>query len=219
TVKNQAIVVESGSTTNGSTNPGQIELVSLAAPGTTTLTALQPVQITELVVPSPNPGLGNIGGIPNAFAPQATLTAAAGSPPLAGVRIFGRGFLSGSPQVRLDSVDITAPPAVGGAVNVVSDREVDVTIPSSFLLVPHRYALDVVVAGCAPSNATDFNVIKTVPMSPCTAAPASPRSGAFADQIKNNPLFSPIAVVPNNGCNSISIIDINPADVTPPPGG
>jgi len=218
-VTNQAIVVESGSTTTGSTNPGQIELVSLAAPGTTTLTALQPVQITELVVPSPNPGLGNIGGIPFAFAPQATLTATAGSPPLAGVRIFGRGFLSGSPQVRLDSVDITAPPAVGGAVNVVSDREVDVTIPSSFLLVPHRFALDVVVAGGAPSNATDFIVIKAVPISPCTAGPASPSSVAIADQIKNNPLFSPIAVVTNNGCNSISIIDINPADVTPPPGG
>ena len=40
-----------------------------------------------------------------------------------------------------------------------------------------------------------------------------PTSVAIADQLANGP-FSPIAVVSNNGCNSISIIDINPANAT-----
>jgi DNA-binding beta-propeller fold protein YncE len=215
-VTNQAIVVESGSTTTGSTNPGQIELVSLAAPGTTTTTALQPTQITDLVVPSPNPGPGNIGGIPNAFAPQATLTSPAA---LAGVQIFGRGFVQNATQVRLDGVDITTQGGVANVPTASNGREVDVTIPAFFLSLPHRFALDVVVAGGPPSNATDFIVIKEVALGACSAGPASPSSVAIADQIKNNPFFSPIAVVTNSGCNNVSIIDINPADVTPPPGG
>jgi DNA-binding beta-propeller fold protein YncE len=199
-VTNQAIVVESG---NGTATPGQIELINLGT--------FKPAEITDLVVPSPNPGPGIIGGIPNAFVPQATLTSAS---PLSGVRIFGSGFVSGSTQVRLDGVDITTQ---GGTVNVPASgggREVDVTIPAFFLSLPHRFALDVVVAGGQPSNATDFIVIKSVDMSKaCTTAAATPSSVAIADQLRNGP-FSPIAVVTNSGCNNISIIDINPASPT-----
>jgi DNA-binding beta-propeller fold protein YncE len=201
---NQAIVVESG---NGSATPGQIEMFSLAAAGVSPANALQPTQITEVIVPSPNPGPGIIGGIPNALVPQATLTSASA---LSGVRIFGAGFVSGSTQVRLDGVDITTQ---GGVVTFISSREVDATIPASFLKLPHRYALDAVVAGGAPSNSTDFIVVKAVDMSPaCNPAPpiSTPSSVAIADQIKNGP-FSPIAVVTNSQCNNISMIDINPA--------
>jgi DNA-binding beta-propeller fold protein YncE len=218
-VTNQAIVVESG---NGAATPGQIELIDLKAAGIPSNSALQPLQITDLVVPSPNPGPGIIGGIPNAFVPQATLTSTSTSPPLSGVRIFGSGFLSTGLQVRLDGTDITTVGG-GGAVNVVSNREVDVTIPASFLLTPHRFALDVNVPGGQPSNATDFIVIKSVDLSAACATPtlttgATPSSVAIVDQIKNQ-LFSPIAVVTNTGCNNIGIIDINPNDTNPPPGG
>src|SRR5260370_13556937 len=49
----------------------------------------------------------------------------------------------------------------------------------------------------------------------CDATP--PGSVAIADQLAEGP-FSPIAVVTNSGCNSISVIDINPAHLSPPPG-
>src|SRR5205807_9058241 len=83
---------------------------------------------------------------------------------------------------------------------------------------PHRYALDV-VSGGVQSNATDFMVIQAVNMSTvCTDASGNPvntqpSSVAIADQLKNGP-FSPIAVVTNMGCNSISTIDIYPASPT-----
>jgi DNA-binding beta-propeller fold protein YncE len=188
---NQAFIVQSGT--------GGIQVISLSA-------SIKPAEITELVVPSPNPGPGVIGGIPNASVPQATLTSTA---PLAGVQIFGSGFVSGSTQVRLDGVDITT--QTGGVVSVPAGsngREVDVTIPASFLSLPHHYALDVVVSGGTPTNAVDFIVVKAVDMTVACAAP-TPSSVAIADQSPNG-LFSSIAVVTNSGCNSISTIDINP---------
>src|SRR6266446_4293656 len=193
---NQAFVVESGSTTAGSTSNGQIEVINLGA--------FKPAEITEIVVPSPNPGPGVIGGIPNASVPQAALTSATD---LAGLQIFGSGFIAGA-QVRLDGTPIPS-----GNVQVVSDREIIATIPASFLSLPHKFALDVVSNG-VQSNASDFFVVKSVDMSvACTTGPAIPSSVAIADQLKNGP-FSPIAVVTNSGCNNVSTIDLNPASPT-----
>jgi DNA-binding beta-propeller fold protein YncE len=192
---NQALIVQSGT--------GGIQLINLS-------TSIKPTEITELVVPSPNPGPGVIGGVPNALVPQATLTSGT---PLAGVQIFGSGFVSGNTQVRLDGVDITTQP--GGAVSVPpssNGREVDVTIPAFFLSLPHHFALDVVVSGGLSSNAVDFIVIKAVNMTAACATP-TPSSVAIADQLANGP-FSPIAVVTNSGCNNISTIDINPSSAT-----
>jgi DNA-binding beta-propeller fold protein YncE len=190
-VTNQAFVVQSGS--------GLIQIVSLNS-------TPKPTEISEVVVPSPTPGPGNIGGIPNTFVPQATLTS---SNDLAGVKIFGTGFSGSSTQVLLDSVDITSQP--NGTVNVISNREIDVTIPHSFLSMPHHYALEVVSGGFT-SNPVDFIVVKAVDMKAACATP-NPTSVAIADQLKNL-AFSPIAVVTNTGCNSISMIDINPASPT-----
>src|SRR5712692_6900083 len=199
-VTNQAFVVESGNTPATPPNPGQIEVINLGA--------LKATQITEVVVPSPNPGPGIIGGIPNALVPQATLTSTTA---LSGVQIFGSGFVSGSTQVLLDNTDITSQP--GGSVNVVSNREVDVTIPALFLSTPHRFALSVVSNG-VQSNATDFIVIKAVNMTvACTPGPPTPSSVAIADQLAGGP-FSPIALVTNSGCNNLSTIDINPSSAT-----
>jgi DNA-binding beta-propeller fold protein YncE len=206
---NQAFVLESGS---GPQQAGQVEIINLGpSPGNT----LKSTQIAELVVPSATPGPGVIGGVPNALVPQATLTS---TQALAGVQIFGSGFASGA-QVRLDSVDIATK---GGTINNISanGREMDITIPAFFLSAPHHYSLDVISNG-VPSNATEFIVIQAVDMSkicfdsstPPQPVNTMPSAVVIADQLANGP-FSPIAVVSNSGCNSISILDINPASAT-----
>jgi DNA-binding beta-propeller fold protein YncE len=186
---NQAFIVMSGSS--------QIDIVNLGS--------LKAAQISEILVPSPMPGPGVIGGIPGANVPNGTLTSASD---LAGVQIFGSGF-DASTQVRLDG---TAIPSTD--VQFVSSRELIATIPASpYLSFPHRFALDVVNGSQVQSNATDFFVIQAVALSSaCSTGPAQPSSVAIADQLVNGP-FSPIAVVTNNGCNNISVIDINPADI------
>jgi len=193
-VTNQAFVVESGS--------GGIQIVALGPPPPSA-NALKPTQITEVVVPSPTPGPGVIGGIPKASVPQGTLTS---TTDLAGVQIFGSGFVAGA-QVRLDGTAIPA----GNVLVDPSGRKITATIPASFLSAPHHYALDVISGSPASqSNPTDFIVVKAVNMNvSCTSGSATPSSVAIADQLANGP-FSPIAVVTNSGCNSISTIDINP---------
>jgi DNA-binding beta-propeller fold protein YncE len=196
---NQAFIVQSGSSV--------IQIVDLTAPPVTSPSnIMKPVEITQVVVPSPNPGPGVIGGIPNALVPQATLTS---TNDLAGVQIFGSGFVSGLTQVLLDNKDITSQPLA--SVNVISDREVDITIPKFFLSLPHDYALQV-VSNNVTSNATDFIVIKAVDMTVACATP-TPSSVAIADQLANGP-FSPLAFVTNSGCNSLSTIDVNPTSTT-----
>jgi DNA-binding beta-propeller fold protein YncE len=215
---NQAIVVMSGSST--------IELIDLGPVKNPGGNDIKPVEITEVVVPSPTPGPGVIGGVPGALVPNATLTSASN---LTGVKIFGAGFGAAgnsNVQVRLDGISINgnALCPAGGCVTVVSDREVDVTIPTTIptadpnnpirvLGMPHKFALDVVSNG-VQSNASDFYVIQAVDLSKVCSSTTSPApsSVAIADQIANGP-YSPIAIVSNNGCNSISVIDINPSTV------
>jgi hypothetical protein len=210
---NQAFVVKSGS--------GTIDIVDLGS--VFTATPIKSAHINELIVPSsppsictqPSPGNPIVSGIPNTVFPQGTLTS---TTDLCGVQIFGSGFLSGgsgTTQVRLDGVSL--PPA---NVTVVSPRQLTITIPAvPFLATPHKYAVDVLTSGGsgpnAQSNATDFYVVQAVDMSSiCTGTNGNPTntqpsSVAIADQLANGP-FSPIAVVSNTGCNSISVIDINP---------
>jgi DNA-binding beta-propeller fold protein YncE len=189
---NQAFIVQSGT--------GGIQIINLSStPGN----APKSTEVTEVVVPSPSPGPGVIGGIPNALVPQGTLTSTSD---LAGVQILGSGFVSGA-QVRLDGSPI---PSANVAVDP-SGRIIIATIPAAFLSVPHTYALDV-ISGGVQSNATDFIVIKAVDMTAACATP-TPSSVAIADQLANGP-FSPIALVTNSGCNSLSTIDINPSSAT-----
>jgi DNA-binding beta-propeller fold protein YncE len=208
---NQAFVLEAGS---GPQQAGQIEIINLGPAASNTLKS---TQITELVVPSPTPGPGIIGGVPNALVPQATLTS---TQPLVGVQIFGAGFAAGA-QVRLDSIDITTTNPPGTIDKIAPNgREMDVTIPASFLSAPHHYSVDVISNG-VPSNSTEFIVIQAVDMSklcfdsstPPQPLNTMPSAVVIADQLANGP-FSPIAVVSNSGCNSISMIDINPANAT-----
>lgn len=196
---NQAFVVMSGSS--------QIDIIDLgpckasnACPNP--FNSLKPAQISEIVVPSPNPVFGVVGGIPGATVPQGTLTS---TTDLSGVEVFGSGFDSAT-QVRLDG---TAIPSAN--VTAVNSRQLTVTIPASYLSFPHRYALDVVNGSGVQSNATDFFVIQAVDLSQVCASSGGtePSSVAIADQLANGP-FSPIAVVTNSGCNNISVVDINP---------
>jgi hypothetical protein len=193
---NQAFVLLSG--------VGVIQVFNLGPTPGPSGNALKPVQISEILVPSPNPGIGVIGGIPNATVPQGTLTS---KTDLSGVQIFGSGFDAGT-QVRLDGTAIPA-----GNVQFVSSRQLTATIPAAKLSFPHRYALDAVNGSGIQSNATDFFVIQAVDMTPvCTPTVANtqhPSSVAIADQLVNGP-FSPVAVVTNSGCNNISVVDINP---------
>ena len=198
---NQAFVVQSGT--------GAIQIVSLS---TSSLNAPQPTEITQVVVPSPVAGPAAIGGIPNAFVPQATLTS---SSDLAGVQILGSGFVAGTgaTQVLLDGTPIP----VGNVLVDSSLRKITATIPAvPFLSMPHHYALQVAVNGGTPSNAVDFIVIKAIDMTVACATP-SPSSVAIADELAGQP-YSPIAVVTNSGCNSISVIDIDPDHLNAAPG-
>ena len=200
---NQAFVVQSGS--------GTIQIVNLNPyPGTsppvgTPYSLFKPTQIDEIQVATVSGAL--IGGIAGSLMPQGTLTS---SSDLAHVKVFGAGFNS-STQVRLDG---TAFASAGlGNFTLVSDRELDVTIPAAFLSAPHRYALDgvSVVNGTAyQSNATDFFVVLAVDMkTACSGGNPLPNSVAIADQLPGQN-FAPIAVVSNSGCNNISKIDIAP---------
>jgi DNA-binding beta-propeller fold protein YncE len=203
---NQAFVAMSGS--------NEIRVIPLAGASSTTM---KPVQITELQVPTVAGAL--IGGISGALMPQGTLTSTSA---LSGVQIFGSGFTgSGSTCTTQVLLDGTALPA--GNCTFVNSRTLNVTIPASFLSIPHRYAVTV-SNGSGTSNATDFFVIKAVDLSKNAASPvckdsggngvdAEPSSVAIADQLPGQG-FSPIAVVTNSGCSSISVIDINPNSAT-----
>jgi hypothetical protein len=199
---NQAFVAMSGS--------NEIRIIPLAGAASTTM---KPIQITELQVPTVTGA--TIGGISGALMPQGTLTSASD---LSGVQIFGSGFTgSGSTCTTQVLLDGTALPS--GNCTFVSSRALTVAIPASFLSTPHRYAVTVSNSGVT-SNATDFFVVKAVDMSKNAVNPvckdsggngvdAQPSSIAIADQLPGQG-FSPIAVVTNAGCSSISVIDINP---------
>jgi DNA-binding beta-propeller fold protein YncE len=198
-VSNQAFVVMSGS--------GNIDVVNLNSP-----TPVKPLHVSDVIVPSPTPGPGVIGGVPHALVPQATLTcrtpvAPATSCDLPGVQIFGTGFDS-TTQVRLDGTSI---PLTNVQVN--SARQLTATIPASFLGFPHHYALDLINGSGVQSNAVDFIVVQAVDLSQACTNPSNattmPTSVAIADQFSNGP-FSPLALISVTGCNSVVALDINP---------
>jgi hypothetical protein len=115
----------------------------------------------------------------------------------AAVRVFGKGFSTGTLVARLDG-----DPTGVTVTSVVSDSEVDIAIAASRLTAPHDFALDV-IAGGVPSNTTDLFVIGVLDLtSACATAPPSPEAVAIDEQRL-------IAVVTNYGCNNISIINLD----------
>jgi DNA-binding beta-propeller fold protein YncE len=149
---------------------------------------IKPVHIEQVITPA----------IPGALLPQSVLITSGTAPgPLAGVIILGSGF-DASSQVRLDGQALPSGP---GGVQFVSNREIDVTIPASFLATPRRFALDVVNSASVASNVTDFTVLESVPVPACSGVNAAP--GAVAIDEQRN-----IAVVADSGCADASIISL-----------
>jgi DNA-binding beta-propeller fold protein YncE len=149
---------------------------------------IKPVHIEQVITPP----------VPGALLPQSVLITSGTAPgALAGVRILGSGF-DASSQVRLDGQGLPA-----GNIQFVSNREIDVTIPASFLAGPRRYALDVVNGASVASNVTDFTVLEAVPVPACSGTAAAP--GAVAIDEQRN-----IAVVTDSGCADASIISLKP---------
>jgi DNA-binding beta-propeller fold protein YncE len=109
------------------------------------------------------------------------------------VTIIGAG-LSGA-LVRLDGT------TVGGGTASNGGRQLDVTIPASFLAAPRRFALDVVNGGIN-SNAVGLTVAQTVDVTGTGCA--TPQPGAVAIDAEREK-----AIVANTGCDNVSLIDLN----------
>jgi DNA-binding beta-propeller fold protein YncE len=148
-------------------------------------TSFKTVSIEQVITPP----------VAGALLPQTAITTSGSTPgALTGVRILGSGFDAGS-VVRLDGQSVPA--------TFVSGREIDATIPSSFLAAPRRFALDVVNGTGVVSNSTDFSVIEAIPVPACSGTASAP--GAVAIDPQRN-----IAVVTDFGCSDASIISLKP---------
>ena len=146
-------------------------------------TNFKPVNIEQVITPP----------IPGALLPQTAITTSGSTPgAISGIRILGSGFDAGS-VVRLDGQTVPA--------SFLSAREIDATIPSSFLTAPRRFALDVVNSTGVVSNSTDFTVIEAVPIPACSGTASAPGAVAI-DQQRN------IAVVTDSGCADAAIISL-----------
>ncbi len=64
----------------------------------------------------------------------------------------------------------------------MSNREIDVTIPASFLAAPRRFALDVVNSANVVSNSTDFTVLESIAIPACSGNNAAPGAVAIDEQ-------------------------------------
>jgi DNA-binding beta-propeller fold protein YncE len=141
--------------------------------------SIQPLSITET---SPKQFVVNSTLIANASPGTATLT------------IIGKGF-TGSTKARLDGVTITP--------LSVTDREMTVLVPSSFLTTPHRFAVDV-TDGTNFTNASDFTVVQSIDLSTACATPLP--AGVAIDPTIGTAGFASVTL---SGCNAMALIDLS----------
>jgi DNA-binding beta-propeller fold protein YncE len=132
----------------------------------------------------------------------------------AAIQLFGQGFSSVSGvSVRLDGQTAITPPGATSPVpitsTVISDSEIDLTIPAAVLFAPHDYAIDVQYTDNAQtqtSNAVQLHVVGLLDMSgvctPTSVLPQGPE-GVSIDQARH------IAVITNYACNSASVINLD----------
>jgi len=128
------------------------------------------------------------------------------------IRVLGQGFgTSAGSLVRLDgqsSVSCATNPT-GLCTTWVSDSELDVNIPASFLFAPHNYALDVqTTVDPFPSNEMDLYVVGLLDMTPVCATTSAFPQGVEAVAIDDT---RHLAFVSNFACNSVSILTVDPA--------
>jgi DNA-binding beta-propeller fold protein YncE len=180
--------------------PTNLALVANSTSGDVSVISLGPVksvQISDVLVPNTLFPLPLPSGFAYASANQLPIT------------IFGSNF-SGSPQVLFDGVSV----ATGAVSN--NGRQLDATIPASYLLSPHRYALQV-SSGSELSNAESFTVVQSVDFSSACATPQL-AAVAVGEQVilAADGLPHDLAVVTNAGCNNISVIDMSTGTILPP---
>jgi hypothetical protein len=141
------------------------------------------------------------------------------------VHILGQGFSNIAPPnainppqvpVRLDGQAGITPPGATQPINItggiVSDSEIDVTLPAAVLFAPHDYAIDVPVPGGGTTNAIGLHVLGLLDMAsggangcvPTSSFPQGPEAVAI-DQTRH------VALVTNFACNSVSVITLNPS--------
>lgn len=121
------------------------------------------------------------------------------------ITILGSNF-SGSPQVLLDGVN-----AATGTVSS-NGRQLDATIPASFLTSAHRYGLQV-RNGSELSNAESFTVVQSVDFTSACATPQLAAVTIGEQVILADTLPHDLAVVTNAGCNNIALIDMETGTV------
>ncbi|MGB9433538.1 MAG: hypothetical protein WBQ89_14945 [Candidatus Acidiferrum sp.] len=208
-------------------------LVLVANAGSNTLTYLdidptttfKPVNIQDLIVTSGGVASGQppLASTPNAPKPLPKAVCDPANPTniysscfpqgvtvgqSATMRILGQGFgsagascnQSGSTvQVRLD-LDST-----GITCTVVGSTEIDATVAASRLTRAHDFALDVLV-GNVNSNTEDLYATGVISLSSLCSSAVMPEAVAI-DDIRN------VAVITNYGCNSISFINLDYANI------
>lgn len=173
---------------------------------------IRDIQVTFGAVPSAQPPLGSpIPTTPSVCAPQGYsgpylphgvligCTDTNGN--AATLRIFGEGFSTGTPVVRLDGL------SDGVTTTPVSDTEVDAAIAPSRLTVPHDFALDVLVtsgSSAVNSNTNELHAVQITPLPTCSGS----ANGAQPEGVAYD-FFRNVAVVTNFGCNSVSIINVD----------
>jgi hypothetical protein len=107
--------------------------------------------------------------------------------------IVGGGFDSSS-VARLDGIPLPT--------NVISGRELTVTVPAAMLSSPRIFALDVLNPGPAVSNGENFSVTQTVDLTnPGCINPAP--DGVAVDPVNN------VAVASLSGCNSVAVVNLS----------
>src|SRR6266571_2373109 len=177
------------------------------------LGTIKPVHIERVKTPAFDSSGTGIS-VPAQLTQAVKITSGVAPAPVSGVQIFGSGFTNLA-QVRLDGVAL--PNCPGANCTVQSDHQVDVTIPVSIpdpnspngsgtmqiLNGPRHFALDVVDTNGVGSNAVDFTVVEEVPLAGGTCTAPAP-GGVAIDEVNN------LAAVANTGCNTVSVIDINP---------
>jgi len=166
--------------------------------------------------PAHAPGVCSPGNPTQPCMPQAVQVGKAAT-----VRILGQGFtnigaINTRVPVRLDGQASVTPPgqtqAIPIAGTVLSDSEVDVTLPAAVLFAPHDYAVDLQLpAGGGTTNAIGLHVVGLLDMAsggpngcaPTTSFPQGPEAVAI-DQTRH------VALVTNFACNKVSVITLNP---------
>jgi DNA-binding beta-propeller fold protein YncE len=171
-----AVAIDPGTNLAVVVNQGDnnVSIISLGA-------SIQPLSITETS--------------PKQFVVDSTLIANVplGTAPLT---VIGAGFSSSS-QIRLDGN------TNGLITKFVSNRELTVVVPSSYLTTARRFAVDVVDSGHF-SNASDFTVVQSIDLS--TACPTPLPAGVAIDPTIGTAGFASVTL---SGCNAMALIDLS----------